>query len=89
MRDEVAARFARPTTEAEVAELVRDSRARGLQVRVRGAAHSVPYAIHTDARLRGQGASTEVLLAERRVGRAELGLYRDFVAGQREDLVLT
>ncbi|MEJ7734628.1 MAG: FAD-binding protein [Polyangiaceae bacterium] len=41
-----------PRSEAEIQALVRHARARGLQVRVRGAAHSVPAAIHTDARLR-------------------------------------
>lgn len=47
-----------PRSEAEIQALVQHARAQGLQVRVRGAAHSVPAAIHSDARLRaGAGAA--------------------------------
>lgn len=43
-----------PADEREIRTLVAFARARALTVRVRGAGHSVPAAIHTDARLRGE-----------------------------------
>ena len=46
-----------PRSEADIQVLVRHARARGLQVRVRGAAHSVPAAIHSDARLKSGAGS--------------------------------
>ncbi len=45
-----------PRSEAEVVALVRYARAHHLQVRARGARHSIPAAIHTDAFLDGAPA---------------------------------
>ncbi|MDW5596004.1 D-arabinono-1,4-lactone oxidase [Conexibacter stalactiti] len=41
--------FHHPASEAEIVALVRRARREGLQLRVRGAAHSVSHAIYTDA----------------------------------------
>jgi hypothetical protein len=41
-------RFYHPSNEAELAELIQEARARGVTLRVRGSAHSVPAAIFTD-----------------------------------------
>lgn len=43
--------YVHPKTEADIEAIVRHARAEGLAVRVRGAAHSVPGAIHSDTRL--------------------------------------
>jgi FAD/FMN-containing dehydrogenase len=52
-----------PSTEAEVQELVRWARGRGLPVRVRGTGHSVDDAIYTSARRAGRaGESVDVAL---------------------------
>src|SRR5689334_21694243 len=51
-----------PASEAELVDLVLMARERGLQLRVRGSAHSIPAAIHTDARLRGRGRAIDVML---------------------------
>lgn len=40
--------FYHPSTEAELIGLVQEARQKGLQLRVRGAAHSVSYAVYTD-----------------------------------------
>jgi len=40
--------FYHPSSEAELADLVRSASERGLQLRVRGAAHSISHAIYTD-----------------------------------------
>ncbi|MBL9025078.1 MAG: FAD-binding protein [Myxococcales bacterium] len=49
-------------TEHELQLVVAHARANGLSVRVRGSAHSVPAAIHSDARLAGRGKAIELLL---------------------------
>ncbi|MDP2316893.1 MAG: D-arabinono-1,4-lactone oxidase [Pseudomonadota bacterium] len=51
-----------PRAEAEVVAIVRYARALGLQVRSRGARHSIPAAIHTDAWLDGRGPAVELML---------------------------
>lgn len=59
--------FYHPSHEDEVVALIRSARARGLTVRVRGAGHSVPAAIHADARLDGERdgrSAVELLLDE-------------------------
>lgn len=59
--------FYHPSTEDEVVALIHFASARGLTVRVRGAGHSVPAAIHADARLDGERrghAAVELLLDE-------------------------
>ena len=48
--------YVHPRSEQEICDIVRYARERGLAVRVRGSAHSVPAAIHSDARLQGFGA---------------------------------
>jgi FAD/FMN-containing dehydrogenase len=53
----------RPSTEAEICELVRWAGSRGRQVRVRGTGHSVDEAIHTTAWLAGRpGDSVDIAL---------------------------
>lgn len=54
--------YLHPRDEAELAHLLATTRA---PVRVRGAAHSVPAAIHTDARLRGAPAGGLDLVLDR------------------------
>jgi hypothetical protein len=51
-----------PASEAELVDLVHMARERGLPLRVRGSAHSIPAAIHTDARLHGHGRAIDVML---------------------------
>ena len=54
--------FYHPIDEDQVAALVRMARQRGLQVRVRGSAHSEAAAIFSDARLRGAGEAVDLVL---------------------------
>lgn len=54
--------FYHPSSEAEVVALVRLAARRGCALRVRGAAHSVPSAIFTDARQGGRDGAVDVML---------------------------
>jgi FAD/FMN-containing dehydrogenase len=54
--------FYHPATEDQIIELVRLARARRCALRVRGSAHSIPAAIHTDAHLDGRALAIDVML---------------------------
>jgi FAD/FMN-containing dehydrogenase len=54
--------FFHPASESDLVALVHTARARRVQLRVRGSAHSVPAAIYSDSRLRGRAGAIDVML---------------------------